>query len=210
MNLKANLLLSAAAFALAVPGVGSAATLGLDFLPGNVGVTGSSDFTWTLGYEFTDLTATDVVGLATWNSGVVGTIEIGLWTLSGTLLATADVTSASPTIGSADWLYSAITPVALTPGTTYLVGSIGETDYAYEVNPVSIDPSISYNHNAWAFGGLTYPGNASSAGAEHAFYGGNVVLSSIPEPSTWVMMGIGFAGLGAVAVRRRRRQVAVA
>jgi hypothetical protein len=65
MNLKTNLLAGVAAIALAVPGVSSAATLGLDFMPVNVGVVGSSNFTWTLGYEFNDVTATSVVGLAT-------------------------------------------------------------------------------------------------------------------------------------------------
>jgi hypothetical protein len=78
------------------------------------------------------------------------------------------------------------------------------------VNPVVIDPRIAYNHNAWTTGGLAIPLRASPSFAEHAFYGGNVLLSSVPEPSTWAMMGIGFAGLGAVAVRRRRRQVAMA
>jgi hypothetical protein len=29
--------------------------------------------------------------------------------------------------------------------------------------------------------------------------------SSVPEPSTWVMMIAGFAGLGFLAVRRRRQ-----
>jgi hypothetical protein len=210
MNLKTNLLASAALIALAVPGVASAASLGLDFQPGDVRITGSSNFTWTLGYEFNDVVATSVVGLATWNSGVVGNIEIGLWNAGGALLATATVNNASATTGAADWLYSLITPVPLTPGDTYLVGSIGETNYAYEVNPVVINPMISYNHNAWTSGGLAFPGNASPSGAEHAFYGGNVLLSSVPEPSTWAMMGIGFAGLGAVAVGRRRRQVAAA
>jgi hypothetical protein len=210
MSVRLNLLASVAAIALAAPGVASAQSLGLDFLPGDVGVTAGSNFTWTLGYEFNDVSAVDVIGLASWNSGVVGNIEVGLWSGGGALLATATVNNASPVIGTADWIWEPISPVALVPGQTYLVGSIGETDYAYDVNPVVIDPRISYNHNAWQFGGLTFPGRVSPASSEHAFYGGNVVLASVPEPSTWAMMGIGFAGLGAVAVRRRRRQVAMA
>jgi len=209
MSIKLNLLASVAAIALAVPGVGSAATLGLDFLPGDVGVVGTSVDTWTLGYEFNDVTATSVVGLASWNSGIVGNIEVGLWAAGNAVpLATAVVNANSPTIGTADWVYSLITPVPLTPGDTYLVGSYGETNYAFEVNPVVINPLIAYNHNAWTNGGLLYPGNASASFAEHAFYGGNVLLA--PEPSTWVMMGIGFAGLGAGAIRRRRREVVAA
>jgi hypothetical protein len=33
---------------------------------------------------------------------------------------------------------------------------------------------------------------------------GNVTTLAVPEPSTWAMFGIGFAGLAAVALRRRR------
>jgi hypothetical protein len=41
------------------------------------------------------------------------------------------------------------------------------------------------------------PGNVVSASLSN-----NAVTSSIPEPSTWVMMGLGFVGLGYAAVRR--------
>jgi hypothetical protein len=124
MNLKTNLLAGVAAIALAVPGVSSAATLGLDFMPVDVGVVGSSNFTWTLGYEFNDVTATSVVGLATWNSGVVGNIEIGLWNAGGALLATATVNNAShprsamltgSTAGSARFPLPPATPTSLAP-----------------------------------------------------------------------------------------------
>jgi PEP-CTERM motif len=33
---------------------------------------------------------------------------------------------------------------------------------------------------------------------------GNVTTLAVPEPSTWAMFGIGFAGLGAMGLRRRR------
>jgi hypothetical protein len=31
-------------------------------------------------------------------------------------------------------------------------------------------------------------------------------LNSVPEPSTWAMMGLGFAGLGFVGFRRGRKE----
>jgi hypothetical protein len=35
-------------------------------------------------------------------------------------------------------------------------------------------------------------------------------LTAVPEPSTWAMLLLGFAGLGLVAVRRRRTPLAAA
>jgi hypothetical protein len=35
-----------------------------------------------------------------------------------------------------------------------------------------------------------------------------VTTSSVPEPSTWVMMALGFAGLGYAAVRRNTKDKA--
>ena len=34
---------------------------------------------------------------------------------------------------------------------------------------------------------------------------GNVTTLAVPEPSTWAMFGIGFAGLAAMGLTRRRR-----
>jgi hypothetical protein len=38
--------------------------------------------------------------------------------------------------------------------------------------------------------------------------GGTVTTSEVPEPSTWVMMALGFAGLGYAAVRRNSKDKA--
>jgi hypothetical protein len=45
----------------------------------------------------------------------------------------------------------------------------------------------------------------SGAGSLRLAVDGNVTtLAAVPEPSTWAMFGIGFAGLAAVGLRRRR------
>jgi hypothetical protein len=41
-------------------------------------------------------------------------------------------------------------------------------------------------------------------GIEPVDFGGNASFSSVPEPSTWAMMLLGFAGLGYVGYRRAR------
>ncbi|MBN9060826.1 MAG: choice-of-anchor C family protein [Rhizobiales bacterium] len=51
---------------------------------------------------------------------------------------------------------------------------------------------------------------SGTAGAYGAALDNVSIAAGVPEPSTWAMMLIGFAGLGYVAQRRRRTTVAVA
>jgi hypothetical protein len=37
-------------------------------------------------------------------------------------------------------------------------------------------------------------------------YGGNLTVAAVPEPATWLMMIMGFAGVSFVAMRKRREQ----
>jgi len=39
--------------------------------------------------------------------------------------------------------------------------------------------------------------------------GTSVITSSVPEPSTWAMMALGFAGLGYAAFRQRKTQISM-
>src|SRR5579875_3519337 len=117
----------------------AAATPGVDFTaPGDTSV----NCCWTLGYQFTANSNAVVTGLATWDSwNSPGSVEVGLWDASGNLLTQALVSSTSPTVGSADWSYTAITPYALTPGATYYVGSYGTAaNYAFYTGGFTTDP----------------------------------------------------------------------
>ena len=92
-------------------------------------------------------------------------------------------------------------------------------DYATQTYSVSIDGSVIAS-------GLSFCGNNSLTmcnGAEvtsmgwdlfDTFGGGNdlgamdnFAIASIPEPSTWAMMLLGFAGLGFAGYRASRRSV---
>ena len=52
---------------------------------------------------------------------------------------------------------------------------------------------------------ITGTGSKATIASFTATFAGNASASTVPEPSTWAMMGIGFVGLGFVAVRRSRR-----
>jgi hypothetical protein len=179
---------------------------GVDFTSRGLG---QDNYIWSLGYQFTANPGATVVGLATWNSwDYAGSVEVGLWNSSQTLLVSTFVSTASPTIGSADWSYSLITPVALTAGDTYFVASFGTAaDYTYETGGFSVDPRINFVQDAWIYNtiGLSFPDQTDGFTASNGggFFGGNVILgSSIPEPVSMALFGVGLAGLA--LIRRRR------
>ena len=112
---------------------------------------------------------------------------------------------------------------------TDLSNGSASTTYTFFDNTSPIPPSISLTFNAMngvpetvfteitgfgdGIGGivdladppmlsLTVPNGASVATASGVF--GNFILGAVPEPSTWAMVMLGFAGLGCAAVRTRR------
>ena len=72
--------------------------------------------------------------------------------------------------------------------------------------------SILYTHssdlrtlqNLFGVGDPGYLGDAANATDLSNLFVAGAIPSSIPETSTWAMMLIGFAGLGAPAARRRK------
>ena len=174
--------------------------LGVDFAaPGPLIINGP----YTVGFEFAVNTPIAVSGLADWNPTAGGN-EVGLWNVSGTLLASADVTTSSPTIGNADLNYTAIAPVVLSVG-DYYVGAVaysGES-LTWNVSGMTTIPQITYLTPEYAVGAtLTFP-TAGAGGATTGYFGGDFVESAIPEPGTIGLLGLGIASL--VLFRRKIR-----
>ena len=65
-------------------------------------------------------------------------------------------------------------------------------------------------NNAWFF----TPGGAAAYSTPSVIYesssGGAVLASAVPEPSTWAMMLLGFAGIGFMAYRRKSKPALMA
>jgi hypothetical protein len=199
----------AAALSLAAASAAQAGgTPGVDFTaPGDGPI---DNCCWTLGYEFQANQSTDVVALATWNSwSSTAPAEVGLWDASGNLLASASVSSTSPTTGTAGWSYTDITPVALTPGATYTVGSFGTSaNYTYDPSGFTVDPRITYVDNAFSSTDAFARPDQAEAGFT-GWLGGNVLLGGVPEPATWAMLILGVAMIG-FAARCRETPIAAA
>jgi Domain of unknown function (DUF4082)/PEP-CTERM motif len=177
---------------------------GVDFTSqGNV----DPNTSFTSGYKFSANSNATVVGLSTWDSwaNASSTAAVGLWDANGNLLASASVSATGPSVGQ--WSYTLITPIALTAGDDYYVGSFGEqANFTENVGGLLADPRINYLAIATVDStSLTFPSGTVDI-FENGFFGGNVILgvSAVPEPSTWAMMILGFCGIGFMAYRRKQ------
>jgi hypothetical protein len=137
-----------------------------------------------------------------------GGIEVGLWAPDGTLVASNTVTSASTLAGATR--YESITPVLLDPGSVYHLGAF------YPSNTFSLticapviggsfvtSPQIQVRGSASTSSGFAFP--AEEGGANGALYlGPNFRYRiGVPEPSTWMLLGL--AGLLTLARQVTRR-----
>lgn len=78
---------------------------------------------------------------------------------------------------------------------TYVTNSIAFSDTSDPYNGI-----IFNNRTGTVYGGLTNDGD---------IVGGSLTFAAVPEPATWAMMLVGFAGIG-VAARRKRATLALA
>ncbi len=185
-----------------VAGTASADTAGVNVF-GN-GTEARND-AWTLGYFFTPNTNITLTQLGSWDSFgdgfVSGTQDAGLWDVNtGSLLAFATITNGSTLDGGFRW--EPVSPVALSTGTLYVVGSTNRDDtYHYGDPTATVAPEISYVSDAYNGGGsytLSIPFNTSGSGNAFGWYGGNIKF--VPAPGAAALLA--FAG---IAAGRRRR-----
>jgi MYXO-CTERM domain-containing protein len=169
--------------------------------------TGGSDTShgtnYTLGFIFSPDADITVTSLGDFFPAASTTMQsVGLWSLFGTLLATATVTG--PGASSDGFDFTAITPVMLTPGNDYVVGATAQSDdyVLYNSGGFVIGPQIDYLFHVESRGsGLVLPQMEYTSFND---FGGNFQYSATPEPAAWTMMLIGVGALGALFRARRR------
>jgi hypothetical protein len=68
-----------------------------------------------------------------------------------------------------------------------------------------------WSHGRWTFGAGSYDITGTAILSPYGGGGAAVELTTgVPEPSTWAMMGLGFAGLAFAGFRARRTPVSIA
>jgi hypothetical protein len=175
----------------------------------------------TAGWTFTVNQTLTVSALGFWEFNtslpLTATHPVGLWNSTGTLLASATVQTNSPVTGS--WRYASITPVTLTAGQSYVVGSDITTPFSdpYERVPVgtgsvSTAGLITINSSilSTSASGFTFP-TVPEPGFIGRF-GPNLLVTAVPPvtavPITpWALAAIGITLLasGLLGLRRSRR-----
>jgi hypothetical protein len=163
------------------------------------------------GFAFTatsDLTATSL-GIFAGPSLTLpaGNFNVGLWTDSGTLLASAIVTSADPSQDS--FYFHPITPILLSTGQSYVVGAqMGGSVQTWFGGAYTMADGLDYVGSRWiASSSLVMPNSYDGVSSDPGYIGGNLLVgSATPEPSSTGLMVLGlFAVVAGIAGRPRKR-----
>jgi hypothetical protein len=172
---------------------------------------------YTLGFIFTLGANTNAtkLGIYDWNlDGLETDAKVGLWTDTGTLLASVSVGAgtAGELIGS--YRYASIAPVALAAGSSYVVGSYMNSTIVGTASSFgtgqggsgSFNPLITFAQDRYSNFDFTFGFPTLSDGNIGGLWAGGNVVFGVPEPANWAMLITGFGLIGAI---QRRRRVAI-
>jgi hypothetical protein len=192
----------------------SADDLGLDFTGGNVAF---PTLNQTLGWEvsFSSLQAVSALGMFDVGSnGLSAPHLVGIWDTSGTLLGSVTVDNASTPIASTStagrWLFQSLSsPLILSPG-NYVLGvdfSNNADNVFTGASSLSMATDLAFVQGRFVQSltpGFDFPNATFSTSGGH--FGANLLLTAVPEPTTWALIGLVTLGTGTYAWRKKRRQ----
>jgi Domain of unknown function (DUF4082)/PEP-CTERM motif len=190
----------------------SRAAIGVDILGGGSDVINPP---YTLGWGFTLPQPIQVTALGMWDEdgdGLVESHDVGLWRTDGTLLSSTSVSNASPiTQGSVSglgrWRFTPVTPVTLQPGSYIVAGVSGNDAFRTFVPNISLTSPLT-NHDSGKFASgpfLQFP--TQDEASDFSLFGANLLFTAVPEPSSFLLVGIAAAGLMSRGRYRRNRAV---
>jgi hypothetical protein len=89
-----------------------------------------------------------------------------------------------------------------------IIGGFFQDDFTVDANGQNFFTVTSINGQLMTDISLTAINGATFEDVRQVRLGGGSVVSTVPEPSTWAMMLLGFAGIGFMAYRRNRKGTA--
>jgi hypothetical protein len=89
-----------------------------------------------------------------------------------------------------------------------IIGGFFQDDFTVDANGQNFFTVTSINGQLMTDISLTAINGATFEDVRQVRLGGGSVVSTVPEPSTWAMMLLGFAGIGFMAYRRNQKGTA--
>lgn len=167
-------------------------------------ITNSGDGPWNLGFSFTTASTQTFNALGVADFGTVGLSEshgIGLYDTSGNLLASALGVTGTGSVVQDGFVWAAISPITLGPG-TYIVGASGQWNGdAYGADGgITVDSGFTYNGPQFVRSlPLQFPSIA--AGVNPGYFGANISKAAVPGP----LPALGIAAAFGCSRRLRQR-----
>jgi len=156
--------------------------------------------------------ATSTFDLSFSGTGISGILDLLL--ASGTSPYTVDSVTGSVDVGGTVYTITGLTTYAGDDQKAYYPpGTTGYVDFP----GISVETSGGFALNLFAFDSTRYGALLSNENGSGNPYTGEYysvtvtdgpLAATAPEPSTWAMLGLGFAGLAFVAMRNRRTPIA--
>ena len=160
---------------------------------------------FTLGFSFSLSQATTINGLGYWTGGTLTSHQVGIWSSSGTLLASGTVSAADPLLGN--YRYDSIAPLLLGAGNYVIGGEFFNGLLPSDLAGVTTAPNFTWTGDRQSPGSFAFPTESYLTYGDQGIALVNFSIAqtnAVPEPATWAMMLIGFGGIG-VSLRRRKR-----
>jgi hypothetical protein len=167
-----------------------------------------TDGPFTLGFQFrieSDITVTALGAFDYQGDGFVTPHSIGIWTLAGGApLATATVPSGASGSLEGQFRYVGISGLSLSANTEYIIGASGYYGTVNDIYAGSVPVQAFSTASAVTFlghrgageaPGLVFPTLHFDALSPTTF-GANFQFVSVPEPSSWALLGCGLLLLG--------------
>jgi hypothetical protein len=175
-----------------------------------------------VGLEFNVNAPISVTALGIYDSGqngIAGSLTADILSLTGQVEATATFNSSGLYSQAGNYVFQNIAPLILSPGSYYLMGygwSSNDPEHNSNIDGPAdtfntMGGAVSFVQAVWGGGSDspgTLPNNTFGPTAPDFFSSANLMASAVPETSTWVMMLLGFVGVGVMAHRRNKNSQA--